>query len=382
MRRQTPLRPNLLLSICLGAAWLPISAGWAAPADAPAPVVTPLPAQNAIPSPTAPAVPLPRVETALDASGTDAQPSPVRARPVAQPAKALHRPTVPHPKAAARPVVHRKPLPVQPARQPVKVLAAPINSQVPAWARPAAPRAQAPPVPVAQAVPVPMRPAAAVHKPVPQPPAAVRALPDYGGRDGIAGTAYAAQSSPALNPLTQAWRAFEALAIVLALVVGGLYGLKRSGILKADGSISAQMPVLAGLPGFLKAGKPMKSPPPAPLPLGTTQVTWITMIGSQALPNTPDASLHLVTLAGKTLLLGATAQSVSLITELDADWQADPAPTMDTGQMPSSFDGFLTQADQSPLRQSNETELLMNATTMRLQAMIARSEGQSNGHRS
>lgn len=218
-------------------------------------------------------------------------------------------------------------------------------------------------------------------KPAPAPPPAVRTLPDYGGRDGITGAASASQSSPALNPLAQAWRAFEALAIVLALVVGGLYGLKRSGMLKSDGSVSGPMPLLAAVPGFLKTINPAKSPVPALNPAEASPSPWVTMIGSQSLPNTQGASLHLVSVGGKTLLLGATAQSVSLITEVDAARQDEYVPAMDTGQMPSSFDGFLIQADQSPLRQSNETELLMSATTMRLQAMIARSEAESSGHR-
>ncbi len=230
-------------------------------------------------------------------------------------------------------------------------------------------------------MPAPVHPVAAVPKPPPAPASSVRTLPDYGGRDGITGTAYAAQSSPALNPLAQAGRAFEALVIVLALVVGGLYLLKRSGVLKPDGSASGPLPLFAAVPGFLKTILPAKSSVPAPSQAVAAPSPWFTMIGSQPLPNAQGASLHLVSVGGKTLLLGTTGQSVSLISEVDAARQDEYAPTLDTGHMPSSFDGFLMQADQSPLRQSNETELLMSATTMRLQAMIARSEAQSNGHR-
>lgn len=235
--------------------------------------------------------------------------------------------------------------------------------------------------PIARRMPAPVHPVAAVPKPPPAPVSSVRTLPDYGGREGITGAAYAAQASPALNPLAQAWRAFEALAIVLVLVVGGLYGLKRFGMLKPDDSAAGPMPLPAAVPGFLKTRKSPKTSVPAPIPAGASSSPWITMIGSQALPNAQGASLHLVSVGGKTLLLGATGQSVSLISEVDDTRQDEYAPTLDTGHMPSSFDGFLMQADQSPLRQSNETELLMSATTMRLQAMIARSEAESSGHR-
>lgn len=218
-------------------------------------------------------------------------------------------------------------------------------------------------------------PAASTLPPPPAVPPALHALPDYGGRDGIAGTTYVASATPALNPLAQAWRAFEALAIVLALVVGGLYALKRLGVIRPDGSAAPPASLLAVLPGFLKSAKPA-----AQAPASEALSAWMTMLGSQTLPNAQGASLHLVSLGGKTLLIGATSQSVSLISEVDAP--AASVPTLDTGQMPSAFDGFLMQADHAPQRQSNETELLMNATTMRLQAMIARSEGQAAGHRS
>lgn len=342
------MRPNLLLVGCLGAALLPLSAGGAAPTSAPVPDAAPLTAQKAAEPPPSPSVPLP------DADAGQAKPL-----PHTEPASPL--PSLPVRTAQA------KPLPLIKAAQ-TKPL---VHIKA----------VQAPPALITKSAPAPVRPAAIVSKPKAAAPAAVPALPDYGGRDGITGAAYAVQPSPALNPLAQAGRAFEALVIVLALVVGGLYGLKRSGVLKADGSASGPMPLLAAVPGFLKPLKPGKTSVPAPGPAEASASPWFTMIGSQPLPNVPGASLHLVSVGGKTLLLGATAQSVLLISEVDGARQAEHVPTMDTGQMPSAFDGFLMQADQSPLRQSNETELLMSATTMRLQAMIARSEAESGTHR-
>ncbi len=169
--------------------------------------------------------------------------------------------------------------------------------------------------------------------------------------------------------------------IVLALIIGGMYGLRRLGVLKPDGSVSGSAPLLSGVPGFLKALKPDKNTLSAPPASGSAASPWITIIGSQMLTNAQGATLHLVSVGGKTLLLGATGQSISVLSEMEGGLQPEHVPLMDTGQMPSSFDGYLMQADYSPQRQANETELLMSATTMRLQAMIARSETQSNGHR-
>lgn len=387
------MRHNALIIGCLCAALQPVSAGWAAPADAPvpglaAPADAPASSAASLPSSTA-GPPSP----ALSAPPPDTEAGPVKRVPVARQAPKLFRPAAQrvtalgHPdarraKAAPQSVAYSVETPVRPVALRAKAPLVPITQKVSVPVHPVVRQASLPARPAAKPLTVPVHPAAAMPKPKPVVPAPVRTLPDYGGRDGIAGTTYAAQASPALNPLAQAWRAFEALAIVLALVVGGLYGLKHCGLIKPDGSVSGPKPLLTALPGFLKAVMPPKDPAAAPSPAAASPAAWITMLGSQQLPNAQGVSLHLVSLGGKTLLIGATAQSVSLISELDDDWQAEPALTLETGQMPSSFDGFLMQADHAPVRQSNETELLMNATTMRLQAMIARSEGQVNGHRS
>lgn len=387
------MRHNLLLLGCLSAALVPISAGWAAPADAPVPgLAAPAdaPASSAASLPSSTAGP---PSSALSAPPPDTEAGPVKRVPVARQAPKLFRPAAQrvtalgHPdarraKAAPQSIAYSVETPVRPVALRAKAPLVPITQKVSVPVHPVVRQASLPARPAAKPLTVPVHPAAAVPRPKAAAPAAVRTLPDYGGRDGIAGTTYAAPASSAPNPLAQAWRAFEALVIVLALIVGGLYALRRFGLIKPDGSVSGPAPFLAALPGLLKTINPAKSPVPASLPASEASAAWLTMLGSQPLPNAQGASLHLISLGGKTLLIGATAQSVSLISELDDDWQAEPALTLETGQMPSSFDGFLMQADHAPVRQSNETELLMNATTMRLQAMIARSEGQVNGHRS
>jgi len=375
------LRPNLLLVGCLGAALLPLSAGMADSPTTPAPDAAPLTTQKAAAPPAAASAPLPH------ADAVPAKPLPrMEAAQVLPPPPAKTTQAKPAPRAQSvpmKPAPHGQAAPSRPAPRMEAAQAKPAPRLEQALAKPLrkAQAVQTPPAAITRQAPASAPRVAVVSRPTAAAPAAVRALPDYGGRDGITGTASAAQSSPVLNPLAQAWRAFEALVIVLALVVGGLYLLKRSGMLKPDGSASGPMPLLAAMPGFLKALKPAKTSVSAPSQTETSPAPWITMLGSQALPTVPGASLHLISVGGKTLLLGATAQSVALISEVDAARREEFVPSMDTGQMPSSFDGYLVQADQSPLRQSNETELLMGATTMRLQAMIARSEAQSSGHR-
>ena len=205
-------------------------------------------------------------------------------------------------------------------------------------------------------------------------PVKASVLPDYGGRDSVGGAV--APGTP-LNPMSQAWRAFEALAIVLAMVIGGLYLLKRSGLIKTDDQLTMKMPAAPKPTAFSisslirnKAGR--EKTPDAPAAIANAP--WVTLLGSQALPNTAGASLHLVSLGGKTLLLGATAQSLSLLTELDAEWQPET-------ESDPEFDAYLSYANDTAAHEPNETELLLSSTTMRLQAMIARSKTQTNSLR-
>lgn len=197
---------------------------------------------------------------------------------------------------------------------------------------------------------------------------------------GSIAAAHGSSNSP--SPLSQAWRAFEALVLVLALIVGGLYGLKRAGIIQADG-VGGVMPSTPRAASFSLARvisqvfAPKLGTPPSLLSPASSQSAWLERLESQPLPGTAGASLHLVSLGGRTLLVGATAASISLITELGSAPQAPFAPGLQAVPEPApprGFDAFLAQADAAPARVPNETELLLNATTMRLQALVARSE--------
>lgn len=208
-------------------------------------------------------------------------------------------------------------------------------------------------------------------------PAAASALPDYGGRDSVGSAVASAGAATPLSPMGQAWRAFEALAIVLAMVAGGLYLLKRSGLLRTDAQASAKpvftpKPALFNLSSLLK-GAARQSPAPLPAP-AMPDAPWVKILGSQPLAGSPGANLHLVSLGGKTLLIGTTPQSMSLLTELDAEWQPD---TEDASEEDTEFGAYLSFATEA--NAPNETELLLSSTTMRLQAMIARSKTQAHG---
>lgn len=162
---------------------------------------------------------------------------------------------------------------------------------------------------------------AAPGAPSPATPPAARTVPDYGGRDAPGGLAPASATEAAgpLNPLAQAGRALEALVIVLALVVVVVYGLKRLGIV---GPVSG---------GRLHFGLP----PPAV----RSSTDGLRVLSSHALPGTPGAAVHLLSVADRTLLVGATAQSVTLLTEWDAE-QAEPST--------DAFDSYLARQEIAP----------------------------------
>lgn len=202
----------------------------------------------------------------------------------------------------------------------------------------------------------------------PTPPAApiskTAPLPDYGGRDSALGSALDnAGAAPTMNPLAQAGRALEALVIVLALVVGGLYGLKRLGVIKADGQSAPGRRWTAVLGA--------KTTPQSPAS------DLIAVLGSQTLPNAAGAGLHVVSVAGKTLLLGATAQTVTLLAELDAGEEI--VPELESEADAAAFAAYLQKAGVTPpsAGSGREAEQALAAATDRLQSLLARSRKES-----
>jgi flagellar biogenesis protein FliO len=196
-------------------------------------------------------------------------------------------------------------------------------------------------------------------------PVAPAATPDYGGRDSIVSTAVATSGAQTMNPLVQAGRAFEALLIVLALVVGCLYLLKRSGLLQGGGDASAATPWARRLP---QAMRQTASRHPFPPEISTD---LIKVLGSQTLPHGSGAGLHLISVGGKTLLLGETVQAVTLLTELDSV----ALPEQETPQERAAFADYLAQAGISlePAPQARAVEYALSATADRLQSLLSRS---------
>ena len=167
----------------------------------------------------------------------------------------------------------------------------------------------------------PAKPSSPPAKPAPKPSPVPAIPPDYGGRDN----APLAVSASAPNPMAQAGRALEALTIVLAGIVGVIYGLKRFGLVT---------PGVDGKPGRIALpplGRLLSPAPPASSP--------ITVVSSQALPG--GAMLHVVTVAGRTLLLAATGHTVTTV----AEWAEQPK----TADEATAFEDFLTRADPEPV---------------------------------
>ena len=152
--------------------------------------------------------------------------------------------------------------------------------------------------------------------PAPAPPAKA-AVPDYGGRE----SAMPAVGESAPDPAASAGRALEALVVVLAGVGGVVYGLKRFNLVKssADGTARITGPVF---------GRPASGKDSA-----------VTVVSSQSLPG--GAMLHVVRVGERNLLLAATAQSVTSITEWDT-------PDQEAATLSDGFEDYLARADPNP----------------------------------
>ncbi len=153
----------------------------------------------------------------------------------------------------------------------------------------------------------------------PPPPAPAAAAPDYGGRD----SALPAVGEAAPDPAASAGRTLEALAIVLAGVAGTVYVLKRFNLVKPGGG---------GKPARI-AGSMFGRP-------AAGSAEEVRVVSSQALPG--GAMLHVVQAGGRTLLLGATAQSVRAISE----WDTPPAAALSAeAALSEGFEDYLSRAE-------------------------------------
>ena len=216
---------------------------------------------------------------------------------------------------------------------------------------------------------VPTKPpsAPAAAKPAaPPPPAAKTPVPDYGGRESpVMPTDAAGTAMP--NPLGQAGRALEALVIVLVGVVGVLYLLKRASL---GGATQAAPAWLKPLLGPKTAGTSAVSPAVSPITLAVVQ--------SQTLPGAGGATLHLLSVGDKTLLLvGATPHTVNLLAEWDSEALTPNAQEARTEQ--AAFADYLTRAGviHAP-GPAHAAEGRIGASADRLQDLLARSRQHSS----
>ena len=190
--------------------------------------------------------------------------------------------------------------------------------------------------------------AAAPASPHSTPPAAAP-LPDYGGREST--PVVVDEAAP--SPLAQMGRATEALVIVLAGIVGAVYALKRFGLVKPGENGKPAKLALENFGAFRRSRGDGAVGDESP----------VTVLSSQTLPG--GAMLHVVSVAGKNLLLGVTPQSVSTLTE----WPAAEGVSADG----ASFEEYLTRADSPPTVGST-----LAAANARLRSLMGRPPTEDN----
>ncbi len=185
-------------------------------------------------------------------------------------------------------------------------------------------------------------PVCAAPAPVASAPAAT--IPDYGGRD----SAPLGTGAEAPNPAAQAGRAVEALVLVLLGIGGVVYGLKRFGLVQpGEGGKPARINLNA------LSGR-------AAVPRAAAEASPVVVQATQTLPG--GATLHLVTVRGRTLLLGATPQSVQTLTE----WRDGMAEEDET----QAFESYLARADAAG--ETPDPASPLSAANTRLRSLLDR----------
>jgi len=196
-------------------------------------------------------------------------------------------------------------------------------------------------------------------------------IPDYGGRDVLGTSAPGAADAPA-SPLSQAWRAFQALVVVLAVTIGVLFVIKKYGLIKPGTSSPSATP-RAGLPGmlltgwqnFLQAG----NRPSAVV----DEASVLNVLSSTTLPGPAPASVHLVEVAGRRYFVGATAGGMTLL----ADWETEPVAEPDEEIIAPEDERFESYLNRMGMTAQTPPEVVgerVSQTTDRLQALLARNQ--------
>ena len=198
------------------------------------------------------------------------------------------------------------------------------------------------------------------------------ALPDYGGRDAIGSAVDSAGGDAPASPLSQAWRAFEALVVVLACIAGVLFFLKKYGLVKEGMFPAGGVKPKAGLTGMaLSAWQGFLRSGTRPQTVNADAATALTVLSSTILPGPAPASVHLVEVAGRRFLLGATAGSMTLL----SDWDSEPAVDEAEPPIESEDDRFESYLNRMGMTAQTPPEVVgerVSQTADRLQALLAR----------
>ena len=164
---------------------------------------------------------------------------------------------------------------------------------------------------------------------------------------------------------------------MLAVVVGVLFFLKKYGLIKEGAYPGPLTPnnggtgrqpglrglLLTGWQNFLRAGT---------RPASTVDgAASLSVLSSTTLPGPTAASVHVVEVAGRRYLVGATGGGMTLL----ADWDSEPAADVDEPVLPNDDERFENYLNRMGMTNETPTEVVgerVSQTTDRLQALLAR----------
>ena len=100
----------------------------------------------------------------------------------------------------------------------------------------------------------------------------------------------------------------------------------------------------------------------------------LALLGSRTLPHSAGAGLHLVSVGGRVLLLGATAQSVTLLTEVA---EVAALSERETPEEVAAFADYLARVGVAspPGAGTGAAQATLSAATDRLQSLLANGQG-------
>lgn len=202
-------------------------------------------------------------------------------------------------------------------------------------------------------------------------------IPDYGGRELI-GNITDQSKTNAATPVEQSLRAIQSLVIVLCLIFGFLYFVKKFGLLQNNRLLGIPLPMAIAANNSGKNGSPIKSigdlfKPQLRMANVEASGDILKLIDTCVLPGS-GGILYVVDVAGRNFLVGALGNQISLLSEWSVETDVEEE-NEEVEAQESDEDRFERYLERVGVKEETQPDVIspkISETANRLEATLDR----------